>query len=70
MAKTRVQYECTACGAFHPKWLGRCTSCGTWDSVAEKTLLQPPPGPRGSSAGRSPGEVSRPLPLGQAFAGE
>ena len=70
MAKTRVQYECTACGTFFPKWFGRCTSCGSWDSVVEKTLVPPGPGFRGAFAGRDSGEVSRPVPLGQAVAGD
>jgi DNA repair protein RadA/Sms len=70
MTKTRVQYECTACGAHFPKWVGRCSSCGTWDSVVEKTLVPPPAGVRSVSIGRDSGEISRPVPLGQAVGGD
>ncbi|MET0385075.1 MAG: DNA repair protein RadA, partial [Polyangiales bacterium] len=28
-------YECTACGAQSPKWLGRCSSCGGWNTLEE-----------------------------------
>ena len=35
MAKTSPMYECTACGARHPKAMGKCTACGAWDSVLE-----------------------------------
>ncbi|WP_026853550.1 DNA repair protein RadA [Geothrix fermentans] len=35
MAKTSPLYECTACGARHPKALGKCTACGAWDTVQE-----------------------------------
>lgn len=35
MAKTSPLYECTACGARHPKALGKCTGCGAWDTVQE-----------------------------------
>ena len=35
MAKATPLFECTACGARHPKALGKCTACGAWDSVHE-----------------------------------
>ena len=35
MAKATPLFECTACGARHPKALGRCTACGAWESVQE-----------------------------------
>jgi DNA repair protein RadA/Sms len=35
MAKTSAHFECTACGARHPKAMGKCTSCGAWDSIQE-----------------------------------
>jgi len=35
MAKTSPLFECTACGARHPKAMGKCTACGAWDSVLE-----------------------------------
>jgi DNA repair protein RadA/Sms len=35
MAKASPLYECTACGARHPKALGKCTACGAWDTVQE-----------------------------------
>ena len=28
MARNRVEYKCTACGATSAKWAGRCTRCG------------------------------------------
>jgi DNA repair protein RadA/Sms len=28
-------YECTACGATNPKWLGRCPNCGGWSTLEE-----------------------------------
>ena len=34
MAKTSPLFECTACGARHPKAMGKCTGCGAWDTVA------------------------------------
>lgn len=35
MAKASPLFECTACGARHPKALGKCTACGAWDSIQE-----------------------------------
>ena len=38
MAKKRtIVYACTECGAQFPKWQGRCTECGTWNSLVEET---------------------------------
>ena len=35
MAKAKTRYECTACGAEFPKWNGRCTNCGAWNTIEE-----------------------------------
>ncbi len=35
MAKTSSLFECTACGARHPKAMGKCTGCGAWETVQE-----------------------------------
>ncbi len=35
MAKTRVQFLCNHCGSVHPKWMGKCPDCGTWDALEE-----------------------------------
>jgi DNA repair protein RadA/Sms len=40
MAKSRPQFLCDSCGSVHPKWLGKCPDCGTWDALKEYT---PPP---------------------------
>jgi DNA repair protein RadA/Sms len=36
MPKARTVFVCQACGGQHPKWLGRCAECGTWNSVVEE----------------------------------
>ena len=28
MAKTKINYVCTQCGAVQPKWMGKCPDCG------------------------------------------
>jgi len=35
MAKTKTVFVCDDCGAEHPKWVGRCGSCGAWETVHE-----------------------------------
>src|SRR5687767_14856301 len=35
MAKAKVQFLCRQCGSVHPKWMGKCPDCGTWDALEE-----------------------------------
>jgi DNA repair protein RadA/Sms len=35
MAKTKTQFLCNKCGSVHPKWMGKCPDCGTWDALEE-----------------------------------
>ncbi len=37
MAKTRIEFVCQNCGTTHPRWSGRCDSCGEWNSLVEET---------------------------------
>ncbi|MCX6740102.1 MAG: DNA repair protein RadA [Candidatus Parcubacteria bacterium] len=30
-------FSCTKCGAQHPKWTGRCLTCGAWGTISEET---------------------------------
>jgi DNA repair protein RadA/Sms len=50
MAKSVAQFTCTACGAVHTKWAGRCEACGAWNSIVEEAPLATGPGPRAMSA--------------------
>ena len=52
MAKTKTQFLCTNCGSVHPKWMGKCPDCGTWDSLQE--YKPPTPDARAASVARSP----------------
>jgi DNA repair protein RadA/Sms len=38
MAKARSVYCCTECGTQHAQLLGRCTGCGSWDSLVEEPV--------------------------------
>ena len=35
MAKKKILFECQHCGLTTPKWMGKCTNCGSWDSFIE-----------------------------------
>ena len=38
MAKTKSVYICQNCGADSPKWIGKCPSCGEWNSYVEEII--------------------------------
>ncbi|MBS1532470.1 MAG: DNA repair protein RadA [Bacteroidetes bacterium] len=38
MAKTKLAYFCQSCGFESPKWLGKCPSCGQWNTFAEEII--------------------------------
>ena len=61
MAKTKTLFECQACGARFPKWMGRCSDCGGWNTV-EETLAPSEPTARLASWGGNR-EASDPIPL-------
>ncbi|MBW7056270.1 DNA repair protein RadA [Paracoccus bogoriensis] len=44
MAKSSSAFTCTACGAAHKKWAGRCDACGEWNSIIEEAPLSQGPG--------------------------
>lgn len=35
MVKNKTVFVCDDCGAEHPKWVGKCSSCGAWETVKE-----------------------------------
>ncbi len=38
MAKVKKAYFCRSCGYDAPKWLGRCPSCGEWNTFTEEII--------------------------------
>ncbi len=44
MAKPVTQFICSACGAAHKKWSGRCDACGEWNTIQEEAPLSSGPG--------------------------
>lgn len=40
-SKLKTVYVCTSCGETSPRWLGRCPSCGSWNTMEEDVVQQP-----------------------------
>ncbi|RLA68743.1 MAG: DNA repair protein RadA [Epsilonproteobacteria bacterium] len=40
MAKKRTLFECQACGFQSPRWMGKCTGCGEWETMVELSTEQ------------------------------
>ena len=50
MAKEKTVYVCSNCGQESPKWLGKCPSCGQWNTFVEE-IVRKEPAARPSLAG-------------------
>lgn len=40
MAKSKILYVCSACGASYSGWSGKCNTCGEWNTIEEKISEQ------------------------------
>ncbi len=69
MAKARTTYFCQSCGAQSAKWLGRCPTCGEWNTYVEEVVKPATGGSGGAVAGWRPASgggrapQSRPVPI-------
>jgi len=43
MGQTKTIYTCQNCGAQSPKWLGKCPSCGEWNTYVEEIVEKKKP---------------------------
>ncbi len=48
MAKARTVYYCQNCGHQSPKWLGKCPSCGEWNTFVEEIVQKEEKSDKGS----------------------
>ncbi|MBO5525284.1 MAG: DNA repair protein RadA [Clostridia bacterium] len=60
MAKSTSQFICNECGATSPKWLGRCPSCGKFNTMIEETIA-----PAKSGIGLRASSNKKPVPLSE-----
>ena len=59
--KQRTTFFCQNCGSQSPKWLGRCPSCGEWNTFVEE--VQQKENERGNPAGAFVKTNGKPVPL-------
>ncbi|MGE5209998.1 MAG: AAA family ATPase, partial [Acidobacteriota bacterium] len=59
--RSKVVHVCTECGTAHPKWAGRCSGCGDWNTLVEDVEVETD-APVGASS--RPG----PAPIGEVRA--
>jgi DNA repair protein RadA/Sms len=57
MAKAKIHFLCNNCGSVHPKWMGKCPDCGTWDSLEE--YKEPAYDDRAARSGKLAAEAER-----------
>src|SRR6185503_4013048 len=43
MAATKTVFLCQNCGASSPKWIGKCPSCGEWNTYVEEVIVREKP---------------------------
>ncbi|MBV7268838.1 DNA repair protein RadA [Winogradskyella luteola] len=41
MAKVKTTFFCQNCGSQYAKWQGQCTSCKSWNTIAEEVIQKP-----------------------------
>ncbi len=60
MPKSKTVYICQNCGAEAAKWVGRCHSCGMWNTYAEEIIAKPskPPVHKYYDSGSDPVSIS------------
>lgn len=39
MAKSKTVFVCQNCGSESPKWIGKCYSCGEWNTFVEELVI-------------------------------
>ena len=59
--KEKTVWFCTNCGNESPKWMGKCPSCGQWNTMVEQTVATGKANRNQSVAASSPGH--RPMNL-------
>ena len=38
MSKLKTSFFCQTCGSQSPKWMGKCNSCGEWNTIVEEVI--------------------------------
>ncbi len=62
MAKAKTVFYCTACGNESPRWMGRCSACGAYNTIQEHIEK---PAPAGKARPATVGLSRKPQPICQ-----
>ncbi|AKF08297.1 DNA repair protein RadA [Sandaracinus amylolyticus] len=62
-SKDKTVFTCTACGAASPRWMGRCATCGEWNTFVEERA--PAKSARSTAANVAGDHLARPTPIGE-----
>lgn len=56
--KLKTIYVCSNCGESSPRWMGRCPSCGAWNTMVEDVVVPEPKAAARSASARPSGVTS------------
>ena len=56
--KLKTVYVCSNCGETSPRWMGRCPSCGEWNTMVEDVVVPEPKSTARKAAGARPAGVT------------
>jgi DNA repair protein RadA/Sms len=65
MSKVRTAFFCQNCGTQSPKWIGKCPSCGEWNTYVEEVVQK---AESGGLAIKSTQKVNRPQAISELHA--
>ncbi|MFK7980062.1 MAG: DNA repair protein RadA [Saprospiraceae bacterium] len=64
MAKVKKTFSCSDCGAMSPKWIGKCPTCGNWNTYQEEIVSKLTKQEEKKKAWKQPDRNSpKPIPL-------
>lgn len=58
--KAKTVFYCQSCGANAPKWIGKCPSCGEWNTYAEEVVQVAPKENQWRTDSRKESKASKP----------
>ena len=65
MAKVKTTFFCQSCGAQFAKWQGQCTSCKSWNTIAEELVQKPDKKDWKSGNQSASSRISKPLKISE-----
>ncbi len=71
MAKIKKVFTCSNCGANSPKWMGKCYTCGEWNTYVEEIISKENERETRKKSWKSKdADAPQPVPLSEVKAGE